>query len=280
VGREVIDRVLARGNVELIVRALQDVHTVLSFLAVPDVQLFASIQINLLDACIANGVKRFAPSEWATCEKGEPSHYKAKAVVRDYLREVNSPVKKIEYTLFQPGFFTNYLATTRPTTKHFHMQDMFIDFANRRVLQVDEGQYPFALTTVEDTAEIAARALELPDGAWPEIGGMCGQRMTVVELVKVGEELRGPFQVDKVPYDEAKAGTAKLLWVPMLTHHSVPEDKRLQFSEYVTLGYMLSLADGGWNTSREWNEIFPDYKFTTAEEYVRKVWGQEKTFAA
>lgn len=46
--------------------ALRGVHTLLSFIAIADVQLFASIQIKLVDACVANGVKRFAPSEWAT----------------------------------------------------------------------------------------------------------------------------------------------------------------------------------------------------------------------
>lgn len=47
-------------------KALQGVHTVISFLAIFDIQKFASTQIKLVDACIANGVKRFAPSEWAT----------------------------------------------------------------------------------------------------------------------------------------------------------------------------------------------------------------------
>lgn len=114
-GREVIDRIVARGQVEVIVlttksvifslpiqhssqlnskliqqatdlelpeavraitvdyndpaslaSALKGVHTVLSFIAIADVQLFASVQIKLVDACVTHGVKRFAPSEWAT----------------------------------------------------------------------------------------------------------------------------------------------------------------------------------------------------------------------
>lgn len=65
-----------------------------------------------------------------------------------------------------------------------------IDFANRRVLQPDDGDSELVFTTVEDTAEITARAVEY-DGEWPEIGGMTGQKMTVAEIVKIGEELRG-----------------------------------------------------------------------------------------
>lgn len=69
------------------------------------------------------------------------------------------------------------------------MQEMFIDFAARRALLTDVDA-DFVLTTVEDTAEITARAVEY-DGEWPEIGGMCGQKMQVSELIKLGEDLRG-----------------------------------------------------------------------------------------
>lgn len=69
------------------------------------------------------------------------------------------------------------------------MQEMFIDFAGRRALQTDVDA-DFVLTTVEDTAEITARAVEY-DGEWPEIGGMCGQKMKMSELIKLGEDLRG-----------------------------------------------------------------------------------------
>lgn len=69
------------------------------------------------------------------------------------------------------------------------MQEMFIDFTGRRALQTDVDA-DFVLTTVEDTAEITARAVEY-DGEWPEIGGMCGQKMKMSELIKLGEYLRG-----------------------------------------------------------------------------------------
>lgn len=70
------------------------------------------------------------------------------------------------------------------------MQEMLVDFAGRRALQTEDMDPEFVLTTVEDTAEVAARAVEY-DGEWPEIGGMCGQKMNVSELIKLGEKLRG-----------------------------------------------------------------------------------------
>lgn len=47
-------------------QALQGVHTLLSFAATQD-DPASTAQKNLIDAAIKAGVKRFAPSEWATC---------------------------------------------------------------------------------------------------------------------------------------------------------------------------------------------------------------------
>ena len=51
-------------DLEGLISALQDVHTVLSFI-VTQSDPGSTAQKNLIDACIAAGVKRFAPSEWA-----------------------------------------------------------------------------------------------------------------------------------------------------------------------------------------------------------------------
>ncbi|KAH7159717.1 hypothetical protein B0J13DRAFT_580930 [Dactylonectria estremocensis] len=299
VGREVIDRILLRGNHEVVVlsrkgsdhepingvtwltvdyddqdslsRAMKGVHTVLSFIAALDSESSARSQMNIIDACIANGVKRFAPSEWACPDKGAPPHYDYKATVRRYLEKVNNPVKTLEYCLFQPGFFTNYFANGRPTTKHFHMNDMFADFANRRALQVEDGGYPLTLTTVEDTAEVVAQALDYA-GEWPKIGGIRGSQTTVAGLIGLGEKLRGKFKVDKVSYEASKAGTAELPWCPQLTHKGVPSEMRTEMSRHIALAYMTSFAEGAWSVSDEWNRLLPDYSFSSAEEYLRKVW--------
>lgn len=55
-------------DVPELTRTLNGVHTVLSFLAGPTQPRApgqTSTQINLIDASIRAGVKRFAPSEWA-----------------------------------------------------------------------------------------------------------------------------------------------------------------------------------------------------------------------
>lgn len=84
--------------------------------------------------------------------------------------------------------------------------------------------------------------------------------------------IKGPFSVSKVSYADCKAGKGELPWVPLITHHGVPDEGRYEISKRITLGYMTSVVDGGWCVSDEWNKLLPDFKFTTAEEYVRKVW--------
>ncbi|KAM6534250.1 hypothetical protein FALCPG4_007182 [Fusarium falciforme] len=73
----------------------------------------------LINAAIEAGVRRFAPSEWASKSGSEITHYKYKGTVREYLEEINSNKKQIEYYLFQPGIFTDYFGHPHSTTKHF-----------------------------------------------------------------------------------------------------------------------------------------------------------------
>ena len=75
------------------------------------------------------------------------------------------------------------------------MMDMFADFANRRALQVEDGRAPLTLTTVEDTAEVVAQALDFV-GEWPKTGGIQGSQTTVAGLISLGEKLRGNVIID------------------------------------------------------------------------------------
>jgi hypothetical protein len=61
---DVIRRIVDYSDVESLTAALQGVHTLLSFIVVHS-DLNNEAQLNLIDAAVAAGVKRFAPSEWA-----------------------------------------------------------------------------------------------------------------------------------------------------------------------------------------------------------------------
>lgn len=53
-------------NVEELTNILEGVHTVLSFMSVAPGDTAAGPQEKLIDAAVRAGVKRFAPSEWAS----------------------------------------------------------------------------------------------------------------------------------------------------------------------------------------------------------------------
>lgn len=46
------------------------------------------------------------------------------------------------------------------------------------------------LTTVQDIAGVVAGAVDL-NGEWPKLGGIRGNRVTVSQILKVGEKVRG-----------------------------------------------------------------------------------------
>lgn len=52
-------------DIDELVKILEGVHTVLSFMSVGPAGLEGRPQENLIDASVKAGVKRFAPSEWA-----------------------------------------------------------------------------------------------------------------------------------------------------------------------------------------------------------------------
>ena len=96
----------------------------------------------------------------------------------------------LQYTLFQPGLFLDYLAFPHKTAKHLTPLNTFIDFQNRRAIVVDDRDAVMTLTTIQDLAAIVARAVDL-GGEWPVTGGVSGNRVAVSQVLQIGEKVRG-----------------------------------------------------------------------------------------
>ncbi|KAF5562318.1 hypothetical protein FNAPI_3214 [Fusarium napiforme] len=299
IGREVVDEILARGSYEVVilsrgaqaadlpkgvawkqvdyndksalVDAVKGIDTVLSFLAMFDQNEALELHKKLIDASIEAGVRRFAPSEWASASNSGIPHYQYKDEVRKYLEEVNSDQQKVQYCLFQPGMFTDYFGYPHATTKHFNISCMFVDFQNRRAIIPDGDDAPIILTTVRDMSRLVAQALEY-DGVWPTRGGMQGTAFTVSELIALGEKLRGPFKVEKLSDKDLKTRNVTTSWYPLVTHHSLPVEMREPVSKGLLVETMASLKRGVWTVSVEWNKLLPDFEFTTAESYLKGIW--------
>ncbi|TLD20485.1 hypothetical protein PspLS_08683 [Pyricularia sp. CBS 133598] len=264
---------------------LQGVHTVLSFV-ISSTSMTGGTpksdeQKNLIDAAIQAGVKRFAPSEWLGWNLDPVPWYQYKKAMREYLKEVNKDKKVLEYCLFQPGIFTNYLAHPTQTSKHVQTMELNFDFTNRRaIVAEDSDSARITLTTIHDLAAVVTLAVE-HQGEWPVVGGICGEEMTLGELLALGERIHGkfccheritgPFNVEKLPWNDLEAGILKASWRPEADHPAIPKDMTEAEKDFTAARFAMAIKAEIFAASDEWNKLLPDYRFTKVEEFVRSV---------
>ncbi|KAI4731795.1 NAD(P)-binding protein [Aureobasidium sp. EXF-10728] len=255
-------------------QALDGVHTLLSFISEQD-DPGSPLQKNIIRAAVDVGVKRFAPSEWASSGVGgHLSWYSYKGEIRRYLKEeVNKHDQVLEYTLFQPGYFLNYLTSPYKSSKYLQQMQTPFDFDEGRFIMIDGSDDDrITLTTVQDLAQVVARAVEY-EGKWPVVGGISGVELSMKQIIELGEKIRGkPFKVERIPIDELKDGSWKSTWSPKIDHPSIPPQKDDQLSRYMVSGILQAISAGDLVSSDEWNKLLPDFKFVQPEEFLASVW--------
>ncbi|WEW59170.1 hypothetical protein PRK78_004639 [Emydomyces testavorans] len=252
---------------EGLIDALKGVDTVLSFVSSdPDNQT----QKALVDACVAAGVKRFAPSEWALRSDSSLPDQQFKRDMHKYLQEINAERPVLEYTLFEPGLFMNYLAYPYKTTKYLHNSPLFMSLEEKQAIKVDDGEDWHVYTDIQDVAKVVARAIDYP-GKWPEIGGMVGERIQMKSLIKLVESVLGePLTVHTVKRADLEKGEAQLPWLPPFSHPKVPAELREALAQRMYPQFLLAGVHGDLDVDATWNTLLPDYKFTSIEALLRK----------
>ncbi|OPB44710.1 hypothetical protein A0O28_0088470 [Trichoderma guizhouense] len=259
------------NDVKSLTRALNGVHTLLSFIqTLGDFE--QKVQKNLIDAAIEAGVKRFSPSEY-----GRHGGYVLLRAKRDnpgILREINKSEIVLEYSLFQPGLFLDYLAYPYKTSKYVDPLQTIFDFQNKRGIVVEGHEDAIInFTAVKDFAAIVARAVDYEGGRWPIIGGIRGNRLTFAQVLAIGESVRGhPFAIEKVKIEDLEAGELKTAWNIEATHHAASKDDSMDMHKAISVGVLLSSTKGAWDSSDEINQLFPDFEFTKATEFLAVVW--------
>ncbi|KAL5089080.1 hypothetical protein Trisim1_005937 [Trichoderma cf. simile WF8] len=264
-------------DVGRLVDLLQGVDTVLSFIVVAQDKGNQS-QRNLIDACVKAGVRRFAPSDWAGASTNGLPWYAGKTAIEQYLKKINQESKVLEYCCFRPGMLMNYLAFPQKTTKYADIWGIHIDMEHRRAIILGDAKNPgyFSMTTIDDVAKIVAKAVEY-EGVWPEVGGIRGDNISQQELIALGEKIRGGrFAVETIKSVQARAGRLTATWHPKMEHPTVPEELRESSAKIFTAKTIVSVYQGSWEVSDEWNKIYPDYKFTTIQEFVEKWWASKE----
>lgn len=126
-------------------------------------------------------------------------------------------------------------------------------------------------TTVSDLAAVVALAVDY-EGKWPTTGGIRGNRITFSQIIDIGRRIRGSIDVTKVKAEDLQAGDLKSSWGLQAVHHAVPDDQAQALLKQVAIGFLLSSSKGAWDVSDDFNQIFPDYEFTSTEDFLTKVW--------
>ncbi|KAJ4245245.1 hypothetical protein NW762_014115 [Fusarium torreyae] len=301
VGQEVLDALVARNKHEILllsrkdapktpiapgvkwlkttyedtdelVKMLEGVHTVLSFMSIPPGPGSAKPQLNLIDASIRAGVKRFAPSEWVGGDFKDFPWYDFKRETREYLANINKEKKVIEYTLFRFGLFTNYMTYPYKSSKHITVFETPFNFNNQRALVVDNGEAVIAITTIQDVAKVTALVVEY-EGEWPLVSGAKSADMTLNEVIALGQKIRGkPFKVESLKSSDLSEGKVEASWLPLPEHPSIPDEAVAGIAAQMTKGVLLGWKNGALNIPDTWNRLLPDYKFTSPEQFLTEAW--------
>lgn len=85
----------------------------------------------------------------------------------------------------------DYLGHPHKIAKHITTIPLQINVEKRHALVVQGSlDRHMSFTTVQDIGGVVARAVEY-EGDWPVVGGMRGSRVTIRELLKIAEKVRG-----------------------------------------------------------------------------------------
>ncbi|KAL3489994.1 hypothetical protein BJX62DRAFT_238636 [Aspergillus germanicus] len=132
--------------------------------------------------------------------------------------------------------------------------------------------FPMTVTKVKGLANVVAEALDY-GVEWPETGGISGSRITSSELIKLAESIRGPFQIETVQAEAIEAGKLNTSWIPLIEPPSLPPGIDVRaFSEAVISSVMAGALRGTWALSDEWNQLLPNLRMTTVDEFLRDIW--------
>ncbi|KAK0389905.1 hypothetical protein NLU13_3478 [Sarocladium strictum] len=249
-----------------LVSQLQGAEVVLNFIVVND-DPTNTVGKLLIDASIEAGVRRFAPSEWAMSQKlhdiiDSVPWYRSKLAIQAYLRE--------------PGIFLDYLIAPHQVSKHLPPVATASSISELRVASVrGHEDDPVVFTSVADIAGVVRRAIEY-EGQWPEVSGIRGDRLSAREMQQVLERVTGkPVKLSLAEEADLEAGQLKI-YMPTITHPSIPEDQRDALHVPIWVGMLTATAKGANDVTGEWNELLPDYKFDTVEDFARKLWDQKQ----
>ena len=233
--------------------ALRGVLTLLSVISNSNPDEMRESQLALIAAAKQVGVKRFAPSEYAVKEYGDWEFYAGKIPVW-----AATKASGMEYTRFTCGLFMNYLGTGTPNGETEALGGLrpWTFVINMKAGTADlpgDGNTKLTFTRTQDAGKFVAAALDLD--RWEEEMGMVGDIMSYNEVNDVIEKVTRRKMLAK---ENSEEDLKKM----------IKEDKGAMFYNQVR----LSIARGTCKVEPTLNELAPEVKPWTLEEFLERYW--------
>ncbi|KAI9830147.1 MAG: hypothetical protein M1819_005824 [Sarea resinae] len=229
-------------------------------------------QIYLIDAAVYARVSRFAPSEFEGSPYSRPpgsplDRGKAAALARlqhwrQYGLQSTVFVCGIFYERFGPGGLAAYGIGAGSGCRG--EGDYIMDIRNRKANIPNHnasGQFVrICMTSVNDVARFVVAALDLPQ--WPAELRMCGERLSVSDVVQKGQALRGgpAFQTAVYPSGALQSE---------LTYARANQDVAWQYR----LHHLIATAEGRFDFGNPNMNLMVPITTESFSSWLQKVWG-------
>ena len=82
----------------------------------------------------------------------------------------------------------------------------------------------------------------------------------------------GPFKIETLERNDVKAGLVTSSWIPKAEHPAIPPDQVVEFSKIGLCGMLLATSAGALKVSTEWNQLLPEYTFSSPESFLSHQW--------
>lgn len=286
-------------SVESLVAALKGIHTVISVTSAID-GTQAQIQINILNAALRAGSKRFAPSQWGFGPRGWENVATLRWGSQGVWDECTKHKGEIECAKFNQGSFMNYLghgiypfpsqsesdeATALVQLKKgggyipgedeacqgLQRQGPLNDQSGAFLIGLkngiaelpikDDGQWPrITMTSMRDVGQFVAASLNVPK--WEENMSMAGDTLTMGELLAHAEAVtKKKFKVVILKRENLEKRLADL----------AQDDFMGQMWAEFNLAYIRDL-EGEVVLHPTVNSLCPEVKPISAREYMEMFW--------
>ena len=286
-------------DVESLASALKGVHTVISVTSAID-GTQAQIQINLVDAAVRAGCKRFAPSQWSFGPIGWEKIGPCKMAFEGVWEACTKHKDAIECARFNNGGFMNYLGhgiypVPTDLDKETQLQKLkegggymageddacqglsregdmadgsgaFLIGMKNGIAELpikDNGEWPRAsMTTLKDVGHFVRASLDLPK--WEANMNMVGDIITMGELLSYAEDITGEkFKVTTTKREEVEKTLANI---------SLPDDFLAWMWADIKLAYIRDLDDEVGLLDPALNRLCPEVKPITTRGYLERYW--------